>query len=238
MSSEPVLTNVGGAPITDKARLSNALLVTGFFLGIMWTVFAFDHYLDWPVNRYGLLPRDMAGLRGVLTINFLHSSWHHLWQNTMAFAVLNTALFFFYRPLSLKVFLWLMVLPPLLMWCWARPDNHIGSSVLVYGIAAFLFTSGIVRWDMQLLRVSLFVALFYGSLVWYVFPLEERISWEGHLSGAIVGVALAWIFRKQGPQRKSYPWESEPDEDEPDEPVLPDNVTYTEIPTFRAPDRP
>ncbi|MBL7944078.1 MAG: rhomboid family intramembrane serine protease [Flavobacteriales bacterium] len=237
MTEQTSLTNIGEKIISDKTRLYNALMVTGVFLGVMWAVFAFDHYLDMPLNRYGLRPRSAEGLIGVITIHFLHSNLQHIWQNTMAFAVLNTMLFFFYRPLSLKVFLYLLVLSPLLMWLWARPDNHIGSSVLVYGIASFLFVSGVVRWDTQLMRVSLFVAMFYGSLVWYLFPIEERISWEGHLSGAIAGAALAWIYRHQGPQRKVYTWENEPDEEEAPVQLPPDNITYTEIPTFTGENR-
>ncbi|MDZ4823524.1 MAG: rhomboid family intramembrane serine protease [Flavobacteriales bacterium] len=217
------LTQISGKIISEKQKALDALMMTGFFLLLCWSAFVFDEYLDFSLKQYGLRPRSVDGLIGIVSMHFLHSDLKHIWQNTMAFLVLNTMLFYFYRTISLKVFLWLLFLPGMILWLWARPDNHIGASMIIYGIAAFLFTGGVVRWDMQLMRVSLVVALFYGSLVWYLFPVEERISWEGHLSGAVVGAALAAIYRKQGPQRKQFAWENEPDE--PDENSEPGNST-------------
>ena len=44
----------------------------------------------------------------------------------------------------------------------------------------------------------------YGGMIWYVFPVEERISWEGHLSGFLVGFIFAFIFRRLGPQPEKF----------------------------------
>ena len=91
----------------------------------------------------------------------------------------------------------------------------IGASGIVYVLAFFLFFSGVFRWNMKLLTVSLIVALYYGSLVWGVMPeelfsnLEEpsRISWQSHLSGAVVGIILAFLFRKTGEKNKRFIWQ-------------------------------
>lgn len=41
-------------------------------------------------------------------------------------------------------------------------------------------------------------------MIWYIFPIKESISWEGHLSGFLVGLLFAYIFRKTGPQKQQY----------------------------------
>jgi len=95
------------------------------------------------------------------------------------------------------------------MWIWisARQNFHIGASGVVYGLASFLFFSGMFRKDNRMMALSMMVAFLYGSMVWGIFPFEERVSWEGHLWGAVSGLALAFLYRKQGPQPKVYQWQ-------------------------------
>ena len=91
----------------------------------------------------------------------------------------------------------------------------IGASGIVYTLAFFIFFSGVFRWNMKLLTVSLIVALYYGSLIWGVVPEElfshlperSKISWQSHLSGAVVGIIIAFAFRKNGEKNMRYIWE-------------------------------
>jgi hypothetical protein len=55
------------------------------------------------------------------------------------------------------------------------------------------------------------VGFVYGYTVWYMFPIEQQVSWEGHISGFICGIMLAWYFRKQGPPEPVYRHEVEPE---------------------------
>ncbi len=91
----------------------------------------------------------------------------------------------------------------------------IGASGIVYMLAFFLFFSGIFRWNMKLLTISLLVALYYGSLIWGIFPEEffsqldqpSQISWQSHLVGAVVGIILAFMYRKQGEKKRRFIWQ-------------------------------
>lgn len=183
-----------------------------------------DEFLGYHLKAWGLKPRTWEGFPGILSIHFLHGDLEHITQNSMAFFVLNSFLFYFYRTIALPVFFALMLLSPTILWFAGREGNHIGASVLIYAEFAFLLLSGIIRDNPQLKRVALVVVLYYGSLVWYVFPVDKKISWEGHACGFFIGTLAAFWWRKQGPQRRVYQYELEPE--------LPDDENaYWKIPS-------
>lgn len=198
----------------DKKHILDAVMVTAFFLLAIWTVFLMDTEWGFHLKQYGVHPRRASGLIGIFTHGFLHGGYEHIWHNTMSFAVLNTFLFYFYRPVALKTFGIIFLFTGVLLWIIGGVGNHIGASGIIYGLAAFLFFSGVFRKNQRMLRVALVVAFAYGSFFWYMFPIDVRISWEGHLSGAVVGFACALLFREQGPARKRYNWEIQEEIDE------------------------
>ncbi|MCC6600166.1 MAG: rhomboid family intramembrane serine protease [Crocinitomicaceae bacterium] len=200
--------------ITDKEKILDALLASVLFLSVCWALFAMDEYLGYHLRTYGMRPRTTEGLFGIVSMHFFHGDIHHIAQNSMAFLVMNSLLFYFYRKISIPVFLWLMFSSGVMLWLVGRPVNHIGASMLIYGEFAFLFVSGIIRKNPLLLRAALVVAFYYGSLIWYIFPVDTTISWEGHLCGFICGIALSVIFRNSGPQPPVYRFETEPVPDE------------------------
>lgn len=197
--------------VSDKQKIFDAIVYSLLFLLICWIVFVMNEYLGFDLKSHGMRPRSIEGLKGIITMHFLHADLKHIAQNSMGFLVLNSFLFYFYRSISLHVFLVLFFLTPVLLWLIGRPENHIGASALIYGEFGFLAASGIIRNNPILLRVSLAVFFYYGSLVWYLFPINPAISWEGHLSGFIIGVGTAIYLRKKGPQRKLYRYETEPE---------------------------
>jgi membrane associated rhomboid family serine protease len=208
--TEKKLTSFG-KEATDGEKIFDALLVSVFFISLCWFFFLMDEYLGYHFKSFGLQPRAIEGLRGIFTIHFLHSDFQHIGQNSLGLLVLNTFLFYFYRKISFKVFLVIFLVSPCLLWLIGREGNHIGASVLIYGEFAFLLISGLIRNNPLLMRVSLVVILYYGSLVWYIFPVDQKISWEGHACGFLTGALCALLFRKEGPKRKVYQFELEPE---------------------------
>lgn len=99
-----------------------------------------------------------------------------------------------------------------------KPGWHIGASGLVYGLAFFLFFSGILRKYVPLIAISLLVTFLYGGIIWHMFPYfsPANMSWEGHLSGGIMGTLCAFTFINHGPQRPE-PFADEQEEDEKEE---------------------
>jgi membrane associated rhomboid family serine protease len=200
--------------ISEKGKLLDAVLASSIFLLAIWICFLSDEFLGFQWKSLGLWPRSVEGLRGILTMHFLHADWDHVIHNTLAIAVLHSFLFYFYRKIAISVWLWVAVAGAAIVWVFGRESNHIGASLVLYGEFAFLFFSGLFRRESMPIRVALVVALYYGSLIWYIFPVDERISYEGHFGGFLVGAVLAYTLRHKGPQKKVYRFEVEPEPDE------------------------
>ncbi|MDI1354962.1 MAG: rhomboid family intramembrane serine protease [bacterium] len=188
------------------------------FVLALWIVFFFQSNTMYNFTKWGVLPREISGLRGIITSVFIHGDLGHIASNTIPVLVLGMLLFYFYRKIARSVFFWIWLISGLWLWIGGRNDEnyptyHIGASTLVYGLATFLFFSGIFRRHLPLMAVSSLVVFLYGSIMWGIFPLKTEISWEGHLFGAIAGVLVAFSYRKDGPKRKVYVWEEETEDD-------------------------
>ena len=173
-----------------------ALLFPLFFLLIMWLVKIVEVGMEHDLSYYGLRPRTWSGLVGILTIPWLHGDWSHLFHNSISLVVFATTLFFFYRNIALKVWLIIYASSGALLWIIGRTGtNHIGMSAIIYGLGFFLFMGGVWQKNQRLAAISLILTAFYGGMIWGVLPLEQGVSWEGHLSGAIVGIILAYVYK-------------------------------------------
>lgn len=194
--------------MTQKVTLRTAVPSLIFALLIVGLKFL-EEYLALSWERYGVLPRSLEGLLGILTSPFIHGDWKHVFNNVFPLVILGISLRYFYKDISREVFLWSWLMSGLWLWSIGRPNFHIGASGIVYALASFLFFSGLIRKHTRLMAVSFVVVFLYGSMVWGIFPIKEHISWEGHLSGALAGIILAWWFRKEGPQKQKYQYEIE-----------------------------
>jgi len=186
------------------------------FLLLIWSIHLLGLSLHIELAEWGVYPRSLNGLKGIIFSPLIHDSrnFDHIVNNSISFALLGGGLFYFYRPLALKVFIFSYLISGFWVWVAGREAYHIGASGMVYGIAAFLFLSGIIRRATRLMAVSLLVVFLYGSMIWGIFPFIPDISWESHLSGLIAGIILSFLYRNEGPQREIYEWEFEVDNDE------------------------
>jgi membrane associated rhomboid family serine protease len=156
----------------------------------------------------------IQGLPGILFSPFVHADFTHLFNNSIPLFFLSIALFYFYSEVALKVFIWTYFLTGLLVWIAGRAAWHIGASGLIYGLASFLFFSGIIRRYFRLIALSLLIVFLYGSMVWGLFPgVYKNVSWESHMLGFFSGVVLAVSYRNQGPQQPVYEWMAEETEE-------------------------
>ena len=202
----------------ERQKFLGSLIVPLLIVVVMWAVKIIEVSLNIDFGRYGITPHTAHGLIGIFTLPFLHGSWEHLLSNSVPILVLGTALYYCYPTLANRVMLITYLASGLITWCIGNPDStHIGASALVYGLNLFLIASGFIRGNRMLIVISLIMVFLYGSFIWGMIPslaIPQNISWEGHLSGAIIGVLLAVFLRKEGPQKEVYHWEDEEDNEE------------------------
>lgn len=202
----------------------NTLYVPLLLLFLIWFTFLLQHLGLGKYNCYGIVPRNFIGIRGILFSPLFHSGWKHIINNSVPLAVLSFFAVLFYQRTAYLVIAFGWILTGVLVWLGGNlffgqaAGCHIGASGLVYLLASFVFFGGIIKKSKNLVAVSLIVVFLYGSMIWGVFPEEllpqfykkgsNPVSWESHLSGAIVGLLFAFITRKSGPAEKKFSWET------------------------------
>ncbi len=184
---------------------------------LVWTVFFIEVRYQVNLNTHGIYPRTLSGLQGIVFSPFIHGSIEHLYNNTLPLAILLAALIFFYRGISIRVLVLGVLISGTLTWLIGRPSYHIGASGIIYLLASFIFFKGIIARHYRLVALSLIVVFIYGGLLWYIFPVLDEISWEGHLGGFLTGLLLAFTLKAQVPVVRKYAWESEDYREEDDE---------------------
>ena len=186
------------------------------FVLIIWLVFWFEIRFGYSFNHYGIFPRTTEGLRGILFSPLIHGDLKHLFNNSVPLFVLTMSLFYFYRSISWSILGYGLLLTGLLTWILGRPAFHIGASGMIYCLVAFLFFKGVFSKHYRLIALSLIVVFLYGGLLWYVTPVDPEISWEGHLSGLLVGIFFSLIYRKKIARPRTYAWEKDTYKEEDD----------------------
>lgn len=221
-----------------------ALKVTLWFTALLWLILVVDTILGLGLAHYGLRPKHLDGLIGIFTAPLLHSGAEHLFSNTLPLVVSLTTVLYLYPRSAMRAIPIIWMGSGLLAWMIGRESLHFGASGFIYGLLAYVFISGILRLDMRSVAVSVMVWFLYGSMIWGVLPIRPNMSWELHLGGAILGVAMAIVYRRwdMAPVKR-YSWED--DDSVPDwfpqkEPPLHDpsrEVSDAPNPAKRLPNR-
>ena len=197
-----------------KKKFLLSIIIPGIFIVLMWLVKIIESLFEIDLSGFGIYPLTVRGLPGIIFSPFIHADFNHLFNNSLPLFFLSVALFYFYSEVALKVFTCTYFFTGLLVWIAGREAWHIGTSGLVYGLASFLFFSGIIRRSFRLIALSLLIVFLYGSMVWGLFPgIYKNVSWESHMLGFFSGVVLSVCYRKEGPQRPVYEWMEEEEEE-------------------------
>jgi len=183
---------------------STVIIVPLVLVFFIWFIYFIEINFGLNFNKYGIYPKSLLGLRGIIFSPFIHSDTTHLFNNSVPLLVMLGCLYYFYQKIANKILLGGLIFTGVLTWFIGRPSYHIGASGMIYLLVSFIFFSGIFRKYYRLIALSLVVVFLYGSMIWYIFPTSEQVSWEGHLSGFIIGLIFAFIFRNKGPKPESF----------------------------------
>lgn len=200
----------------DKRIVRHSLFVSVLLIVVLWLIKFFESEYNLDFSSYGIFPQTVKGLRGIVLSPLIHSGFDHLAANTLPLLILTFALFFFYRKSAYSIFVFIYLLTGCLVWLFGRESFHIGASGIIYGLAGFLFLSGLLSHNVRLLTISLIVALVYGYMFWGIFPVKPEISWESHLWGGVTGFGLALLYHKSIPPEDEEVEVGESDDDSGD----------------------
>lgn len=203
---------------THYFKFTNAVIIAPLIsVLLIWTVFLVELRYQVNLNEYGIYPQKISGLKGIFLSPFVHGSVEHLYNNTIPLGVLMASLFYFYRNIALRVLIIGLIISGFFTWAIGRPSYHIGASGIIYLLASFIFFKGIFTKHYRLVALSLIVVFIYGSMLWYIFPIEDGISWEGHLGGFLAGLFLAVTVKAPVPPPKKFDWEHDDYDEQADE---------------------
>ena len=175
-------------------ELAPGLIVIAVLLGAMWSLEIVDLVPSTPFDRWGVRPRTVRGLFGIAFAPFLHVSFGHLIANTIPFVVLGAAIALGGIRQIVEVTVIVAVVSGLGVWLFGSANTvHLGASGLVFGYLTYLVTRGLIARNVWWILGGLVVLAFYGGLLWGLLP-TPRVSWLGHLFGAIGGVLAAWVL--------------------------------------------
>ena len=176
------------------AWLAPRLQLLAGIAGLMLLVQLINSLSGDALNAWGVLPRHLGSLPGILFAPWLHAGWWHLLK---------------YLP-GLLLLGWLALLGPprrfvaasafiilgsgLLVWLLARPGMHLGASGWVFGLWGLLLGRAWFERSLGSLLIAVLVLFYYGGW-WFGLLPRQGISFEYHLTGALCGVLYAALTR-------------------------------------------
>jgi membrane associated rhomboid family serine protease len=197
-SHEPGSREAGQALAKE---LKTQMVVLIGLVAIMWAVEIIDQGIFRTAFRstldvYGIIPRNPTGLRGVLFAPFLHGGFVHLLGNTFPFLILGWLIMLRETSDFFVVSVVAALVSGIGTWLFGSPGVHIGASGVIFGYLGYLLLRGYFERSAIAIALSLGVGTLFGSLLWGVLPMQNGISWEGHLFGFLGGAIAARLLAK------------------------------------------
>lgn len=189
-------------PPFDPTSWTGALIVMAGLAGVLYVVEAFDAAGGHRLDRFGLKPRMVDGLEGLVTSPFLHSGWWHLISNTGPFLLLGWVLLLS----GLRTFVTVTAIVALVggavTWLVAPSGVIVGVSGVIFGWLGYLIARAFFARRVLWIVSAVLVAFFFSGLFAGLLPsLNSNVSWQAHVCGFAAGVFAGWLLHPRTPRR-------------------------------------
>ncbi len=191
----------------QQVRLQGVTL--GVILVVLWSLELADvmlrHLFPPGLDRFGIFPRQIQGLPGVLLAPLLHVNFQHLAANTLPLLVLASLMLVEGARRFWKALVIIVLVSGVIVWLFGAAGSvYLGSSNVVYGCFGFLLMRAWITRRPAWVAVGVVVLLLYGGLGSALFTLKEGVSWLGHTAGLLAGmVAADQMHRCRGANAKT-----------------------------------
>ncbi|MDJ0535117.1 MAG: rhomboid family intramembrane serine protease [Xenococcaceae cyanobacterium MO_207.B15] len=168
-------------------------------IAVFWVIEIVDFLIfDGQLDRFGIRPHSISGLRGLVFAPFLHGGFPHLIANTIPFITLGWLTMIQETSDFYLVSIITAIVGGAGVWLLGSPNSiHIGASILIYGYLGFLLLRGYFQKNLPSIILSIVVFFLYGGLIFGIFPSRIGVSWEGHLFGFLGGAIAAWAISRE-----------------------------------------
>jgi membrane associated rhomboid family serine protease len=179
-------------------KLKLIITIILIFLVIIWSIWLIDNiFLHRFSNSFGVHPRSVSGLMGIITSPFLHGDFNHILNNSLGFILFA----FLILLRDIKSFFIVSIIAMLFsgLGIWligGYHTNHIGASGLIFGYFGYCFSIGFFEKKFTTVLFSALIIIGYGSLFFGILPINQGVSWEGHLFGLMGGIFSAYFLAK------------------------------------------
>lgn len=181
-------------------QLKKPLSIIGGFVLLLWALEIVDQLLfSGALDSFGVRPRTVSGLWGILWAPFLHGGFQHLLANTGPILILGSIVMLS-RPLRdfFTVTFLVILIGGIGTWLIGpRFSVHLGASGLIFGYFGFLLLSAYFERSCRSIVLAMVVLLLYSGIIWGVLPQGGGISWQTHLFGFIGGGVAAYVVGQQ-----------------------------------------
>jgi len=166
-----------------------------WYLAVLWVL----NIINWAMGSrlfiFGIYPRHLRGLPGIICAPWLHKDFSHLFYNSIPLILLACGVLINGWPMFVEITMIIVILSGIFTWLGGRPGIHIGASGLIMGYWAYLLAFAYWSSSPVGIIVGIIALYYFGSLAANLLPTTERVSWEGHIYGFIAGLlAAAWQF--------------------------------------------
>jgi len=177
-------------------KIIDNLEITVLSVSLLWAVYFLNLALPVDLRIYGIRPRSVSGLSGILYAPFLHHNFGHLFSNSLALAPLLFISLMYNRQLTAEAVIFIALIEGTGAWLFGRSHSvHIGASGVIFGLIGYTLAVGFFRRELLALLVSLIAASYYGWALHSLFVVLPGVSWAGHFFGFAAGVIFAWLAK-------------------------------------------
>lgn len=167
---------------------------------VLWIIQAVNAADDYRLDRFGVRPREVDGLWGLVTMPFLHSSYSHMLSNTVPVVLIG----------------WMLMLSGLRTWAtvtalvivgggvltWLFGPGHtliVGASGMVFGWLGYLLARAYFSRRLKWIVVAVLVLIFFGTLLFGLLPsINSEVSWQAHVCGFAAGIGTGALLHPRG----------------------------------------
>jgi membrane associated rhomboid family serine protease len=181
-------TEVENVVATIRMNLPYILMMAG----TLYVIHIFNWFVSYKLNRFGIVPRTLRGLPGIIFSPFLHGDFNHLFFNSIPFVILASMLSLYGWPVFMYVSVVIILLGGFATWLLARRGSHIGASALIMGYWSYLLVVAYYQPSWLSIVLAVVCVYYFGSFLFNVFPRSAKSSWEGHLFGLLAGLVAAY----------------------------------------------